>query len=534
MSYAFTADQVRAAEAPLLAAQDFPDQLMQAAAHAVFETAQAMLAWPEHPLAGAITQVTGQARDRVLVLAGKGGNGGDALYAGAELAMSGHPVDAWLVYGSAHEAALTAFQNAGGTVLSAPPTRPQEVGVYTLAIDGITGIGGTGSLGDDVGEVLEALSGWYVDILSVDVPSGISADTGQAFDNHVTADVTITFGGWRLAHGLAPECGEQLCADIGIGGRNLSEELRELINPNQINFLVSRATELPHEWPEHLQPLDHERHSISEPGSYDDKYTGGVVGIRAGSGTYPGAALLATASAVHATPSMVRYAGPQALEVVRAHPEVVVTETIADAGRVQTWVFGPGAGTHDAAADELADLLEQDLPVLIDADGLTLLAERPHLREQVIHREAVTVLTPHDGEFSRLREACGLEESDRLAETLALANELRCTVVRKGRATIVALHGADSRYVHIVDAGTSWAATPGSGDVLAGLLGAHMAHAGAKFPDLSRHALAPAVTVHAMAAKLAATTEFGEGPTTAGHIAAALPAATAKLLTKRQ
>ena len=164
------------------------------------------------------------------------------------------------------------------------------------------------------------------------------------------------------------------------------------------------------------------RDSVSsvEPHPADDKYSGGVVGIRAGSGQYPGAALLSVSGALYATPSMVRYVGPQAAEVVRAHPEVVATQELDEAGRVQAWVFGPGAGTDETAARELAWVLRQEVPVLIDADGLTLLCDHPDLLRQLHDRKHPTVLTPHDGEFARLRETAQVSASNRLEETLQL------------------------------------------------------------------------------------------------------------------
>lgn len=208
---------------------------------------------------------------------------------------------------------------------------------------------------------------------------------------------------------------------------------------------------------------------------------------------------------------MVRYAGPQGLEVVRAHPEVVATKTLREAGQVQAWVFGPGAGTGDSAAKELKWVLEQKVPVLIDADGLTLLTQHRPLRRLVAERAHATVLTPHDGEFGRLREAAGLEATHRLGETVALAEALHCTVVRKGRCTLV----SDGERATGIDAGHSWAATPGSGDVLAGMLGATLAMGLGMGEDL-----APAVAAHQVAAKLAAETPFGDATAPASRIAA--------------
>lgn len=517
MVYAYTAEQIRAAEQPLLEAQAEPDELMKSAAHAVFEAAEAILAWPD-PLAFM------RNRPKTLLLVGKGGNGGDALYAGAELALAGHTVDAWLAWGSAHEPALEAFRNAGGTVLDGTP---QEVRDYRFAIDGLTGLGGAGSLDEETGRVIQGLADWYAHVLAVDVPSGIDADTSERGDIHVTADATVTFGGWRLAHGLAPECGIQLLADPRLAdGRSISDNL----GPADAPASISRAVSSHHDWPESLAELSRTNVPNMEPRFHDDKYSGGVVGIRAGSDTYPGAAVLCTAGAVKATPSMVRYAGPQAMEVVRAWPEVVVTRKLEDAGRVQAWVFGPGVGTDSVARSELAYLLGREEPLLIDADGLTLLSLDPELRDLLRGRAGQTVLTPHDGEFTRLRDAEGVAPADRLAETRALAESLNCIVLRKGRSTIMsnARHdGVDS----VVNAGTSWAATPGSGDVLAGIVGAHLAQIAARWGNNAFLSDTQPVVVHAMASALAARTEYGDGPTHASAIASAVPAATAKLNT---
>ena len=245
----FTADQVRAAEAPLLDSQSHPDELMQSAAHAVFEAAKAMLG--------------NGAGGRALVLAGPGGNGGDALYAGAELQLAGHNVDALLTAGHAQERALSAFTNAGGTVLERLPEGSAE---YALAIDGITGIGGSGGLRGELADVVAWLRG--VQVLAVDVPSGVDANTGVAGELHVSADATVTFGGWRRAHALAPECGVQLLADIGLPGRPLHsallETLPEWAHEGPALVLANRAVPGPGHWPSSLTPLLSLIH-ISEP-----------------------------------------------------------------------------------------------------------------------------------------------------------------------------------------------------------------------------------------------------------------------------
>lgn len=537
MPKAYTVDEIRAAEAPLLRAQTMPDELMKSAAHGVFLAAEAMLKW-EHPLRRNDADDLPAAPD-VLLLVGKGGNGGDALYAGAELAMAGYSVDGWIAWDTAHDPALEAFRNAGGTVLDEPPFTRHDADIiplrfYRLAIDGLTGLGGGGSLGEDVGVVLEGLRRSWAYMLSVDVPSGIAADTGVKGEVHVVADATVTFGGWRYAHALAPECGIQLLADPSTGQGTIGDNLPW----SEDAPYVTRAVVDDHEWPKGLRLMEPDNEEPAEPGPYDDKYTGGVVGIRAGSTTYPGAAILATAGAIHATPSMVRYAGPQDKEVVRAHPEVVATPQLKHAGRVQAWVFGPGAGTDNKAWNDLAELLTRPEPLLIDADGLTLIAESTKLVNALRSRKGQTILTPHDGEFDRLitsewiapsvrPDAQDADKVGRLEQTKTLAEALNCTIVRKGRSTIIVdTHHHES---HVIDCGTSWAATPGSGDVLAGVMGARMARWVARFGNDAVLDLAPSVAIHSVAAALAAETPYGPAQTHASAIARAIPAATAKL-----
>ncbi len=440
---------------------------MQRAAHAVARVAREM----------------SRPQERVLLLVGPGGNGGDALYAGAELVREGWHVEAWLPLGRAQQRALDAFVGAGGGVVEKP-------GVCDLLIDGLFGLGSAGDLPDAVADI-DANQ-----VLAVDVPSGVDADTGEASRNALQADVTVTFGGWRYAHALSTRCGNVLCADIGLP---LPES-----HVRAYRAVPNTGLDL-----EGIRPMGPVPVDVKEPGADDDKYTGGVVGIRAGSGTYPGAALLCTAGAVTATPAMVRFAGAQALEVVRARPEVVATRELEQAGQVQAWVCGPGIGI-DGEADAAVDwVLQQGVPVVLDADALTLVARAPRKLARV-------VATPHDGEFSRLY--IGMT-NDRVEETADCARQLGCTVVRKGRATVV----SDGQESILIDAGSSWAATPGSGDVLAGIIGARVARDGMDDVLL----LAQSVQVHAVAAWLASRTPYGHAQTSASEIASNVRSATA-------
>ena len=300
-------------------------------------------------------------------------------------------------------------------------------------------------------------------MVAVDIPSGIDVQTGAADGPHVHAALTVTFGGLKPVHALG-DCGRVELVDIGL----------ELPPTDMVGF---EAHDVRARWP--------------IPGPKDDKYTQGVTGILAGSATYPGAAILCTGAAVAATSGMVRYAGSAAAEVVSHWPEVVAAPSASAAGRVQAWTVGPGMGTDDAAAAALWFALSTDLPVLVDADGLTMLAAHPDL---VAGRSAPTVLTPHAGEFARL--AGSPPGDDRVAATRRLADHLGATVLLKGNATVIAEPGGR---VYINPVGESWAATAGSGDVLSGMIGTLLA---AGLP--AGEAAAAAAFVHTRASMLSA------------------------------
>lgn len=290
-----------------------------------------------------------------------------------------------------------------------------------------------------------------------------------------------------------------------------------------------------------------------QPGPYDDKYSGGVVGICAGSDAFPGAGILATTAAVRTTSSMVRYVADGgthgvAADVVRACPEVVVSASVAETGRVQAWVVGPGRGTGEEAVAELETLLQRREPLLVDADAITLLAEHGHLRDLLVARsdggldDPTTLLTPHAGEFRRLAAAVGSQipdpDADRIGAAVAMAEALHCGLLLKGRHTVIVdrpltyRRGGDARLadfdVHTIDAGTSWGATPGSGDVLSGLTGAMMAQSQAELGSAD-HTAPSAVALHGAAAGLAAQVGGEESdryvPTSASAVAEAVPRA---------
>ncbi|KXP07169.1 NAD(P)H-hydrate dehydratase [Tsukamurella tyrosinosolvens] len=456
-------DSVRAAEAPLLAV--LPDgALMRRAAHGLAGVCAAELA----------ARTGGTAGRRVTLLVGSGDNGGDALFAGAFLRRRGVAVEAVLLAPDrAHAAGLRALRRAGGRIVGAP-RRPD------LVVDGIVGISARGALRP---EAADLVAGITAPIVAADTPSGVDVRTGVVHGPAVSAAVTVAFGALKPVHALAPaRCGRIELIDIGLAfpsDRSTGE------------LLAYDDADLAALWP--------------VPGPADDKYSLGVLGVVAGGATYPGAAVLATGAAIRATSGMVRYAGTARDAVLAAWPEAVASDDVAGAGRVQAWAAGPGMGVDGAAADHLARVLDQDLPTVLDADALTLLAEHPGL---LAGRSAPTVLTPHAGEFARLVGPVG---NDRVAAVREAARELDATVLLKGHVTVIA---APDGTVVADTAGSSWAATPGSGDVLTGLVGKLLASGLAPLA-----AAACAARVHGLAAARAAD----GAPTHAAAISAAVP-----------
>ncbi|GAS99243.1 carbohydrate kinase, YjeF related protein [Mycolicibacterium canariasense] len=469
MRHYYTADAIRAAEAPLLAA--LPDGvLMRRAAYGLASA----IARELRARSGA---VCGR---RVCAVVGSGDNGGDALWAATFLRRRGVAATAVLLNPQhTHPAALAAFRRAGGRTVDEIPAATD------LVIDGVVGISGRGPLRPAAAEVFGASA---APVVAVDIPSGVDVHTGAADGPHVTAALTVTFGGYKPVHALG-ECGRVELVDIGLE-----------LPPSAVRGL--EAADVAARWP--------------VPGPHDDKYTQGVTGILAGSATYPGAAILCTGAAVAATSGMVRYAGSAAANVVTRWPEVVAAPRPEAAGRVQSWVVGPGLGTDESATEALRFALATELPVIVDADALTLLAGQPELVER---RSAPTVLTPHAGEYQRV--AGHPVGPDRVAAARELAERLGATVLLKGNVTVI----TDGETTYLNPAGQSWAATAGSGDVLSGIIGALLASG---LPPTE--AAGMAAYVHARAAGLSAADPGPRAvPTSAEGILAHLRSSVAQL-----
>ena len=423
MRTSYDVDQIRAAEEPLL--KSLPDgTLMQRAATALARRCAALLG-----------SVYGA---RVVVLAGKGNNGGDAMLAGAQLARRGARVDVV-------RTADTVDVDVATSLLASAD----------LVIDGMVGIGASGGLRGPAATVADLLTGIDAIVVAVDVPSGVDASTGEVGGPAVRADVTVTFGALKTGLVVAPGAEHAGAVEVVDIGLSLPPATVTLLDAGDVGALVP------------------------SPPDETDKYRRGVVGVVAGSDQYTGAAVLAVGGALRAGAGMVRFAGlVHPAEMVRQHwPEAVVTvvapgdgDAVLAAGRVQAWVVGSGLGTDDAAAALVQGALGTDVPVLLDADAITVVAEHP---DWLRARSAPTILTPHAGEFARLTGADRADvEAHRLTLARVAARDLGVTVLLKGSTTVIVdRDGA----VRVNTADTPYLATAGSGDVLSGICGSLLA-----------------------------------------------------------
>jgi hydroxyethylthiazole kinase-like uncharacterized protein yjeF len=457
---------------------------------------------------------------RVVVLAGSGDNGGDALYAGALLARRGAAVTAITAGPKAHAGGTADLRAAGGRVTGAAAGADDLIARADLIIDGLLGIGGRGGLREPfagLAAVADQARAGDAAVVAVDLPSGIDADTGAVDGPAVQADVTVTFGAIKPGLLIDPGAGHAGAVeliDIGLGPHLAGEPAALAPQAGDIGALLPR------------------------PGPESDKYRRGVVGVLAGSDRYAGAAVLATGGAVRGGAGMVRVvtATVPAAAVRQAWPEAVLSvhpdngdwDLPGSVGRVQAWVAGPGMGTGPDAVLRLAAVLDTGLPVLVDADGLTILSQH---RSMLLHARAAPVLiTPHAGELSRLLGTDPASiEAGRLEHARRAAEQLGVTVLLKGSTTVIASPGDPTVLVN--PTGTPWLAAAGTGDVLSGLAGSLLAQ-GLE----PAWAAAAAAYLHGLAARLAAagTRRPGrretadpapEAPIGAFDVVTALPAA---------
>lgn len=392
----------------------------------------------------------------VLVLAGPGNNGGDALVVARHLKSRWY--DVTLVFtgdpgklSTEAGAALKAWRESGGTLLDAIPSDK----TWGLVVDGLFGIGLERDLTGHYRDRVEQVNRLERPVLALDVPSGLDSDTGTVHGIAVKADCTASF--IALKPGLftldGPDyCGRVVHCDLGLeclGGPDLPGRLLD-------TGTVSRL----------LPP----RRRNSHKGTY------GSVAVIGGAESMTGAALLAGRAALKLGAGRV-YLGllaDAAPTTDFVQPELMLRppEQLAEAD-INCAVIGPGLGKSAQARRWLDHWLGSAASLVLDADALNLLADDEPLSGQLRKRPAPVLLTPHPAEAARLLGVTVTDvQADRVTATLALAEKFHAPAVLKGAGSVVAL--PDGRW-YVNASGNPGMASAGMGDVLAGMAGAFLA-----------------------------------------------------------
>ena len=478
-------------------------------------------------VARAARDLLGPGPAHVCLVCGKGANGGDGFVAARWLARWGFVPEVFLV-GARDEVGGDARVNLDllGRLNIKVETLAEEPDLVLLAgslrrcrlvVDALLGTGGAGPPRGIHAAAIRHVTASRLPILSVDVPSGLNADTGECFDPHLMADLTVTFGAWKRGLALAPgsaAAGRVELIDIGLPAALLDE--------------LDRAPAL-------VEAADVA--ALLPPRPADcDKWRAGRVLLVAGSRRLCGAALLTARGSARGGAGLTSLAAPPAVVTAlqASLPEVMaVPLPEAEDGAVGPGAFeliepllagvkavalGPGLGLGEGVAQLLSRMLAGcDAPVVLDADGLTLLAAQPELLDG---QPRGLILTPHEREAARL---LGVEPKrvagDRLGAAGAISRRFGAVTVLKGARTVIA---APERPLRLNPTGCAAMASGGMGDALTGLLAALLAQG---LPPAE--AAVAGVWLHGRAGELAAA--GCDTGLLASDLCAALPRARAEL-----
>ncbi len=457
------------------------DSLMQKAGSAAFRFVESLLLLTSKPAGGSI-----------VIVCGPGNNGGDGLTLACLLRQQGISpcVIAPSVDTFPPEAAqaLAEFLHHGGVLNTAPPNL---VEAPVLIIDALFGVGLNRAPGTPFDELIRWINATHTrhrtPVVSLDVPSGLASDTGIAHTPTVRATATLSF--IALKPGLltldgSDHCGELHLATLDVAPEDLAADAFALDR----RFIKT-----------HLPAILHRRLRNVHKGTF------GSLGILGGAPTMSGAPLLAGRAAARLGAGKVRVGflgdapsfDPGCPELM-LHPAQTLLNVTHDA-----WIVGCGLGTHSPASEVLTATLSFDAPLLLDADALTLLGHHAEWAGRVAGRHAPTVLTPHPAEAARLLQcSTGDIQHDRPRAAREIARRYRAYTVLKGCGSVIA--DPDGSWC-INTTGNPALAFGGSGDVLAGMIGALLAQ------DIeASHALRYAVCLHGTAADV--LVERKEGP----------------------
>jgi hydroxyethylthiazole kinase-like uncharacterized protein yjeF len=414
-------------------------------------------------------------RRPTVVLCGPGNNGGDGFVVARLLAEAGWPARVALEGDRDRlkgDAALAVADWTGPV----EPLRPAALDGAELIVDAIFGAGLSKPLAGEVAETLKAAEAGSAPIVAVDLPSGLSGDLARPLGYAPACALTVTFHARKLAHVLEPGrslCGETVVADIGL-----------VATPTGLieNCPAVWAARFP--WPS----ADSHKHSR------------GRLIVVSGAMSHTGAARLAARAGLRIGAGLVTVLSPpDALAVNGAHLEAVMLSPFADhaelaaaAEGVEAAVIGPAAGVALATAANVLALAGAGAALVVDADALTVFRDDPARLFAVL--DSGDVMTPHPGEFERVFPGLLASSPQRVAAARQAAARARAVVLLKGPDTVVA--APDGRCAVNMN-GSSWLATAGSGDVLAGFIGGLLAQGMDSFD-----AACAGAWIHAEAARL--------------------------------
>jgi hydroxyethylthiazole kinase-like uncharacterized protein yjeF len=386
----------------------------------------------------------------IMVVAGHGNNGGDALVAALQLKTSRHRVIVVLVAEAdalPNEAAeaLAKWIASGGSVQSEIPSDMR----FSVVIDGLFGIGLQRPLQENHAALVQQINALDCPVLAIDIPSGLHADSGRVLGSAVKATHTLTL----LARkpGLYTLDGPDHVGMVHFDDLGMNDSG----TPSSGSLITTDTL-----------PIVPRRRLNSHKGLFGD------VAVLGGSAGMSGAVLLAARAALYCGSGRV-YGGflaePPMLDTQQ--PELMLrhASAIAELGKLSCVIIGPGLGQSQTAVELLGLWLGQKIPLLLDADALNLLAVKPHLQQALQRRQSATVITPHPLEAARLLACSSAEiQGDRITAALRLAQTFNAVCVLKGVGSICAT--LDGGW-HINTSGNPGLASAGTGDVLAGIIG---------------------------------------------------------------
>ena len=417
-------------------------------------------------------------KNKVLVLAGPGNNGGDAFVVARHLhewwfkvtlVFTGIPTE---LSGEAKNA-MDAWVATGGKIFSEIPAKSD----WNVIVDGLFGIGLSRDLENPYHELVNVVNHMNLPVLALDIPSGLSSDNGRVCGSAIYADITVTFIG--LKPGLLTHHGVEYCGEIILC--NLDIETSSLVTPQSWILDLSYVQEL----------LPPPRPANSHKGIF------GSVGVIGGSDGMTGASLLAGTAALKLGAGRV-YLGlitDNGLRVDPIHPELMFRSPheLFKINHLNCLVIGPGLGMNTDAYFWLDCALQSTKSLVLDADALNLISAYPKLANKLINRKELTVLTPHAAEAARILGISSTEVQNNRLETIKdLVERFNCYAVLKGAGSICAL--SNGKY-YINTSGNPGLSSAGTGDVLSGIIGSLLAQG-----LIIENALLVAVFLHGAAA----------------------------------